>query len=219
MPATITIDDRRSGRPVTLHVGRDGFDALAALNLDDVRLPALLISVAAGDDRLLTRFVEATWNGLNAGTVGLMARAVNCAADRPRARWDLAAHESASAPFGEPIDNAFLTDEFCQAVGHQPPPAEFPRPVRSSIPALLLTGSLDATNPVENQRDVARSLTNTVPIEVEHAAHEALPVPAVQDAVVDFFRGVDVRERRLSAPRPRFVTITEALQDRPRPER
>lgn len=211
-PAAVTINDRRSGRPLTLRVAREGFDALAALNLDDARLPALLISVAAGDDRLLARFVEAAWNGLNAGTVGLMARAVNCAADRPRARWDLAAGERAAAPFGEPIDNAFLTDEFCRAVGDRPPPAEFPRPVRSAIPALLLTGGLDATNPIENQRDVARGLTNSVAIEVEHAAHEALPVPGVQDAVVDFFRGVDVRGRRLSAPRPRFVTIAEALR-------
>lgn len=99
-PAAITIDDRRSGKPVTLQVGREGFDAIASLNLDDARLPALLVSVAAGDDRLLSRFVQAAWNGLNAGTVDLMARAVNCAADRPRARWDVAARESASAPFG-----------------------------------------------------------------------------------------------------------------------
>jgi hypothetical protein len=48
----------------------------------------------------------------------LMGRAVNCAADRPAARWALARRESGAAPFGMPIDNAALTDDFCRAVVH-----------------------------------------------------------------------------------------------------
>jgi pimeloyl-ACP methyl ester carboxylesterase len=215
MPAAVTISDLRSRGQVTLQVSRDGFDAIAALNLDDARLPALLVSVAAGDDRVLARFVETAWNGLNSGTVGLMARAVNCGADRPQRRWDLAARESESAPFGEPIDNLFLTDDFCRAVGYEAAPVEFPSSVRSTTPFLMLTGALDATYPVENARDVARGLTNAELFEIENGVHEALPVPAVQDAVVDFFRGLDVRGRHLSAPRPRYSTIVEALQATP----
>ncbi len=52
--------------------------------------------------------------------------------------------------------------------------ASFPHPVRSSIPVLMLTGTLDATNPIENARDVARGLPNAVVLEIENAAHEAL---------------------------------------------
>jgi hypothetical protein len=76
---------------------------------------------------------------------------------------------------------------------------------------LILTGALDATNPIENAGDVARGLANAEMIEIENAAHEALPVPAVQDAVVDFFTGVDLRGRRISAPKLKFATIAEAL--------
>jgi hypothetical protein len=86
VPVTVTIADRRTGRPRDVIVGSDGFDALVGLNLDDARLAALLVSVAAKDDRVLARFAEAAWNGLAGGTVGLMARAVNCAADRPDSR-------------------------------------------------------------------------------------------------------------------------------------
>lgn len=214
-PVAVLINDRRSGQPVTLRIGRKGFDAIVALNLDDARLPALLVSVAAGDDRVLSRFLETAWNGLQGGTVGLMARAVNCAADRPEARWKIAARESESAPFGTPIDNAFLTDDFCRALGYESPPVEFHGPVRSSIPALLLTGTLDATNPVENARDVAQNLPNAVVLDVENAAHEALPVPAVQDVVMDFLRGADVHERRITTSLPHFATIAEALQASP----
>ena len=213
-PAAVTITDGRSGKPITLQIGREGFDAIVALNLDDARLPALLVSAAAGDERILTRFVETAWNGLNGGMVGLMARAVNCAADRPEARWKVAAMESESAPFGTPIDNAFLTDDFCRAVGYDTPSVEFPGPVRSSIPVLLLTGTLDAANPIENARDVARDLTNAIVLDVENAAHEALPAPAVQDVIVSFLHGADVRGRRITASTPHFATIAEALRRR-----
>jgi hypothetical protein len=214
-PAAVMVNDRRGGQPLKLLVGREGFDAIVALNLDDVRLPALLVSVAAGDDGVLTRFVESAWNGLGGGTVGLMARAVNCAADRPDARWALVARESATAPFGVPIDNAFLTAGYCQAVGYDKPPVEFPAPVGNAKPVLMVTGALDASNPIENAREVARGFSNAVVLEVENAAHEALPVPAVQDVLVEFLKGSDVRGRRLAAAPPHFASIAEALQPPP----
>lgn len=216
-PPMVSVTDRRSGQPVRFQISRAGFDAIVGMNLDDRRLPALLVSVAGGDDRVLTRFAEAAWNGLGGGTVGLLARAVNCAADRPDSRWRIIARESDTAPFGPPIDNEFLTNNFCRAVGYDAPPVEFVGPVISSVPALLLTGTLDASNPVENARDVARGLANAVLLDVENAAHEALPVPAVQDVVVDFLRGGNVRGRRLVAEPPHFATIEEALK--PGPER
>jgi pimeloyl-ACP methyl ester carboxylesterase len=208
--ASVTITDRRTGRQFPVRVGRDGLDAIVALNLDDARLPALLVSVAANDDRVLTRFAEAAWNGLSAGTVGLMARAVNCAADRPDSRWEAVRSDSASAPFGSPIDNEFLTLEFCRAAGYTAVPVEFHDAVRSQVPLLLLTGSLDATNPLENAVEVARGFPNAATLEVTNAAHEALPAPAVQSVVVDWFRGADIRERRLAVPPPRYLPVEEA---------
>lgn len=214
-PAAVKFTDRRAGQPLNVSIGREGFDAIVGLSIDDGRLPALLVSVAAGDDRVLAQFVEAAWNNLGAGTVGLMARAVNCAADRPKSRWEIVARESRTAPFGSPFDNELLTNEFCRAVGYNTPPVEFVRPISSSTPTLLLTGALDATNPVENARDVARGLANAVLLEVENAAHEALPAQAVQDVVLDFLRGADVRGRRIVATAPHFATVEEALKPRP----
>ncbi|HEX6315991.1 MAG TPA: alpha/beta fold hydrolase [Gemmatimonadaceae bacterium] len=209
-PATVTIADRRTGQHLSLQIGRDGFDAIASLNLDDVRLPALLISVAANDDRVLARFVESVWNGFAGGTVGLMARAVNCAADRPASRLAVVQAEAAAAPFGVPIDNEFLTDEFCEAVGYTVAPVEFAEAVTGHFPVLMLTGNLDATNPVENAVDVARGLANAVLLNVENGAHEMLPIPVVQDAIVDWFRGADVNGRQIAAVRPRFASIEAA---------
>jgi pimeloyl-ACP methyl ester carboxylesterase len=211
-PATLTISNRRTGGQSTVSLGRDGLDALVALSLDDRRLPALLVSVAAGDVRLLTRFAEDAWNGFAAGTVGLMPRAVNCAADRPATRWATVRRESKRSLIGMPIDNAFLTDDFCRAVGYRSPPREFGKLLVSAVPALLLTGTLDATNPAENAAEVARYLSNAVRLDVENAAHEALTIPSVQDVVVDFFSGKDVRGRRVRADSPHFLTLDESLK-------
>ena len=215
-PSTVTVNDQRTGKPIALNVGREGFDALVALNMDDMRLPAFIVSVANGDDRVLTRFVESAWNGLNTSPVQLMARSVNCSSDRPAARWSLAAAESATAPFGSPIDNAFLTKRFCIAVGYPGTAKEFARNLRSAIPSLLITGALDATNPVENARDIGVGLTNSTLLEIGNVAHEALPVAAVQDVVVEFLRGADVRNRQIAGARPHYLTVTEAISPPPR---
>ncbi|HEY0672457.1 MAG TPA: alpha/beta fold hydrolase, partial [Longimicrobiales bacterium] len=209
-PATVSITDRSTGKEINISIGREGLDALVALNLDDLRIPALLFSVAAKDDRVLTRFADAVWNGMARGTAGLMARAVNCAADRPDTRWRMVMAESVQAPFGAPIDNEFLTNVFCRRVGYVAPPVEFARPVISTAPLLLLTGDLDATNPIENAREVARGFSNVVSLEVANAAHELLPLSAVQDVVIDWFRETDVSGRRVVAPLPRFSSIENA---------
>lgn len=215
-PATVTVNDQKSGQPLQLKVGREGFDAIVALNLDDLRTAALILSVANGDDRILARFVDSAWNGLNTSPVQLMARSVNCSADRPESRWAIAKAESAEAPFGSPIDNAFLTKRFCIAAGFAGNASEFARPLRSGVPSLLITGALDATNPLENANDVANGLTSATLIEVANVAHEALPVAAVQDVIVEFLRGGDVRNRQISGSRPHYLTIPEALLPPPR---
>jgi pimeloyl-ACP methyl ester carboxylesterase len=209
-PTAVTVGSPGTGM-TTFDVGRDGLDALVALNLDNPRLPALLASTAVADDRLLARFVDAAVASLTTSPVGLMARAVNCAADRSAERWAAAARDAETAPFGMPIDNAFLTDEFCAAIGASPRRAEFAGAVRSSVPVLLITGTLDATNPAENARAIAATLPNATLLDVENAAHEALPVPAVQDVVVDFLRGEDVGGRSLTSAVPVFPTVDEAL--------
>ena len=111
-----------------------------------------------------------------------------------------------------PVDNAFLTADFCQAIGYDAPAVEFSEAVRSAVPVLMLTGELDATNPLDNARETARGLENACVLEVANVAHEALPVSVVQDVVVDFLKGADVRGRHLAAPRPHFPTVEEALQ-------
>ncbi len=215
-PMTLTITDRRTNQPREIVVGRDGFDAIVGVSIDDPRLPALLVSVADNDDRVLELFAEAAWNGLGSANVGLMPRVVNCAADRPAERWQQVRAESATAPFGNYLDNEFLEQDFCATLGYTTQPAEFAGPLPGDVPVLMLTGGLDATNPIENAQEVAARLPNAVSLEVANGVHELLPITAVQEVIADWFRGADIRGRTVVAPRPRFASVEEALAAPPR---
>ena len=54
---------------------------------------------------------------------------------------------------------------------------------------MLITGTLDAINPVHNAREVARTLRNATVIAVDGAQHEALTIDVVQRAVLAFLGG------------------------------
>jgi len=209
-PARTSVIDRKTQRSVDLPVGWEGFSALVALHLDDTRLSALLIATATGDDTVLTRFAEAAYNSFGSSPTDLMARAVMCAAGvgGPAVQ---PASEGASV-FDEPIDNEFLREPFCSSLGCDGLRPEFSAPVRSAIPALFVTGSLDFTTPRANADRVRSGFRNGVVLEVENCAHETLVVPAVQQAVVTFLGGRPLPGDKVVAAAPKFLSVAEAKQ-------
>jgi pimeloyl-ACP methyl ester carboxylesterase len=208
-PAVVSIADRQNQRPVSLAVGWEGFTALLALHLDDPRLPALLVTVAAGDDSVLARMAEADYNALGSAPTGLMARAVSCASGHG-AQSESAPGVDAGTVFGEPIDNEFLREPFCKSMGCDDTPVDFQTSVRSDAPALFITGSLDCTTPSSSVAAIRPGFSNAATLEVENAGHETLPIPVVQDAVVSFFRDGKIAGSHGTAEPPGVTSIAEA---------
>ena len=69
------------------------------------------------------------------------------------------------------------------------------------IPALFISGSLDSNTPPYQAEQVRWGFPNSVHLIVENAGHEStLPLREVQQAMVDFLKGVDVTARRIVAP-------------------
>ena len=128
------------------------------------------------------------------------------------ARRSMVVAESRSTGYLPPIDNQFVSNEFCKSIGAGRAGPEFRKPVSSAVPTLLLTGTLDATNPKANADDVARSLRGAINKDIVHAAHEALTHTAVQDVIVDFLKGIDVRGRSVVVTTPRYRSMEEILK-------
>jgi len=102
-------------------------------------------------------------------------RAINCAADRRPARRARVHEEATQALLGEPVENLFLADAYCAALGFENARPEFERPVWSSVPTLFITGSLDSNTPAMNAEEVRRGLPHSAHLEVELGGHETLP--------------------------------------------
>lgn len=205
-PAVIQVADQRNQRLTTVAVDWEGFGSLVALHLDDARLPALLAATASGDDSVLIRLAEGDYNGLGNSPTGLMARVVSCASGVGRR----ASAADSSGLFGDPIDNEFLSQSFCDSIGCSDARTEFPRAVRSKVPALFITGSLDCTTPLSGAVEVRSGFSTSASVEVENAGHETLTIPAVQEAVATFLRSGSATSSHLTTAPPRFVPVAEA---------
>ncbi|MGH9778606.1 MAG: alpha/beta fold hydrolase [Candidatus Acidiferrales bacterium] len=211
-PLSLTVNDRRAGAPVSLSVGPTALQAVLQSAASDGRarpaLPAMLYALSQGDDSLLAPHVERLYNSFRAGTSS-MSVAMDCSSGWSAERQARARREARQALLGD-VMNFRLRADICQVVGNPDLGAEFRSPVWSTVPALFLSGSLDAGSPPFQSEEVRWGFANSVHIIVENAGHESLPADDVQAVVVDFFKGEDISGRRVTFPPPRFLSLEQA---------
>jgi pimeloyl-ACP methyl ester carboxylesterase len=214
--APIIVDIKATdGRALQAPIDRDGLSAIISERLGDARMPALVATLEAGDVSVLRLWVEGLYNSLSVGP--LMAPAVTCSQPPSPARVARVDAESASSVFGASFDNLSVSPDVCSALGGAPAKAvpHLARPL--DRPALFITGTFDDRTPRANVSVLQREFTNPTILTVENGRHELLPVPAVREAVVAFFHGLDVRDRVIAVDAPRFLSIEDARQPIRRP--
>lgn len=206
-PITLTIADEQK-RPVEIRVGRIGLEWLLRLDMNDARsysrIPALLYTIDRGDYSLFTRRMEAQYNGFRGRSP--MANAIDCSAGWSQERLAQARREAPHALFR--YVNVQWESDLCKPV---------PQPrsrLVSTVPALFISGTLDTNTPPFHAEEVRFGFPNSVHLVIDNSGHEMLPSTEVQSVVVDFFKGVDVSQRKVAFPRPKFLTIEEAKQAR-----
>jgi pimeloyl-ACP methyl ester carboxylesterase len=215
--APVVMDVRTpSGGTASVWVGKEGMQAVISKHVSNPRLPALIATLERGDARILTPFVTAMYDQIAGGGGSLMGPAIECSSLPSAGRVDAVDTASKRTLFGPLFDNVVVTPAFCAAIGFAAPERSPDARVASGGAALIIEGTLDDRTG-GNAAAIARSLAGSVTLLVENGAHELLPVPQVQHAVVDFLAGQDVRTRTLSADLPRFLSIEAALKPLRRP--
>lgn len=210
LPIRVSVTRQATKEPVELRVGREGLQMVLVQNIDSPRLPALVVSLERGDTRVLARVLEPFYNGLSRRGSSLMARAVNCAAGASPERRAQAAAEAEWALLGLPFDDVMLSSAYCSVFGDQELPAATRRPFASDVPTLFVSGRLDSQTPPANAEDVRYGFPQGTHLVIDGARHEMLVFPAVQEAIVDFFRGQDVAGRRLAVEPEPFLGVEDA---------
>jgi pimeloyl-ACP methyl ester carboxylesterase len=100
--------------------------------------------------------------------------------------------------------------EICQAWGVPDLGAAFRSPVKSRVPTLFISGTLDARTPVSNADEVRQGFPESAHLIIEGAAHSDdlfLSSPQIQQVMLEFMKGQKLSTTRITLPPPRFSTI------------
>jgi len=213
--ASLEVTDVKAKKKVRLRVGPFGFQAVLGRDLSDGfaarAVPAMVATLARGDSLLFAQRVERLYNDAGWG-LSLAAIAADCASGGSPERIARATEEGRTALLGGGR-NLLLGPAFCDLVGIPETPdlgAAARTPLSSETPALFITGEYDAVTPPAQAEEVRRGFPNGVVLVAENGWHETLSAPPVRDAVVEFFRGADVRGRRILLEPARFLSVEEA---------
>lgn len=212
--ATVRITDSRANRPVDLTIGKFGLQLILIIDLGDASdipiIPALLYTIDKRDYSILSRFVERRYNQFSAGVpvmMGVMDSSSGATRDRiaqikREARNTLLGNVMNFLDVGDIFGNPDLGDEYRSAI-------------RTSVPTLFISGTLDNNTPPFQADEVRKFFKNSVHLTVENAGHEQMLVnPRVQQAMVDYFSGRDVSNQTIALPPLRFLPIPESKATR-----
>lgn len=173
------------------------------------RLPAVVAAMSAGDFGELAR-VTASWRSSPAPPASMFA--MRCASGASTDRIARIDSERLRVTLDETLD--FAEDLVCRAWGVPRLPDDFRAPVRSSVPTLFVSGSLDGDTPQTNAGEVLKGFTNGRHLLVEGAAHSLLAFDdrGARAALCDFLVDGHVGRDRVQLPplafeplRPRTV--------------
>lgn len=202
--------------PVTLDVAGPGgverkivigaFDLqwLTAQALGDPRalatLPIAYREMAAGDFSRIGPLALASRTQWRLGSA--MKYMMDLASGASPQRLDRIRYESRAALLGNAMN--FPTIDLQSTWPVADLGAEYRKPVRSAVPALILVGDLDARTPIENAREIAAGLPRSKVVVLENGAHQfdLFGDSALQLLLRDF-----LRDRAIGVDRVRLPAI------------
>ncbi|MFL6276349.1 MAG: alpha/beta fold hydrolase [Blastocatellia bacterium] len=208
-PATIRITDRRSNRAVAVQVGKFGLQLILMIDLGDTSdlpiFPALLYTLDKGDYSILAGFVEKRYNQLNAG-IPVMMEVMDAASGATRERRAQISREAQHSL----LDNVMNFLDVGEVFGKPDLGDEYRSAIRTGVPTLFISGSLDNNTPPGQADEVRKRFKSSAHIIVKNAGHEDMLInPQVQQAIADYFGGRDISRVKIALPALRFLPIPD----------
>ena len=210
-PVTVTITDRRTNKPVDVKVGKLGLQFLIMRDLGDASdlpvFPAWFHTMDKGDYSILKRFVERRYNQFGSGT-NVMSLVMDLSSGASKARKKQIKKEAKTALLGDIVNFPF--SEMGDVLGNPDLGDEYRSPIKTDIPTLFISGTLDNNTQPFQADEVRKTFKNSTHIVIENAGHESMMTDGkVQQAMVDFLRGQDVSNVKISLPALKFVPLPE----------
>ncbi len=158
-------------------------------------VPAFFLAMEEGDFTELARVADG-WRTASAPAATIFAQ--RCGSGASAERELRIVRERSSAALGDATD--FAEANVCRAWGIVPLPESFREPVRSTLPVLFVSGTLDGDTPESNAAEVSPGFPNGAQLRVEGAAHALLGCDdaSTRESIVRFLGGGKVGKTRIS---------------------
>ncbi|HKO56945.1 MAG TPA: alpha/beta hydrolase, partial [Thermoanaerobaculia bacterium] len=147
------------------------------------KLPALMHAAAGGDWAALAQQVAAHRRALSRDLAAGMYLSVVCTEDLPRVSPEEARRVTAGTAAGDYWYRSVAAA--CAVWPHVTAPA--PKPLRSDIPTLLVSGAFDPVTPPKYAEEVSRTLTRSRHVVVPNGSHSFSGMAGCIDVMMSAF--------------------------------
>ncbi len=190
-PASAEITDPQTKEKVTVVFGKTDVQFLVAQGLGDARtirsLPLAFYAMSKGDYKAMAGNVLSFRKGrIPSAMFGTM----DCASDGSKERYARIKKEEPGTILGNAI-NLMIADS-CPAWKVTDLGDAFRSPVKSQVPVLMISGTLDGRTPPVRAEDARKGFPNSTHLIIEGASHDNdlfLSTPKIADTMFAFMRG------------------------------
>ena len=205
-PETVEITDPQTKLKVKVIVNKFVMQYIVASNIGttlSARFPALFYRASKGD---FTNPAQ-VWLSQSRDEIGAaMSYMMDCASGQTAARRERIARE-AKGTLLEDLFN-FPFPDICTEWNAPDLGDEFRSPVKSDIPVLFISGTLDARTPISNAEEYRKGFSNSTHMIIEGAVHSDplfLSSPKIKEGMMEFLRGQPVTTTKIQGAPLKFV--------------
>jgi pimeloyl-ACP methyl ester carboxylesterase len=205
-PETVEITDQRTKLKVKVIVNKFVMQFIVANNIGTTvteRFPALFYRASKGD---FTNPAQVWLNQSRSEIGSAMSYMMDCASGQTAARRELIARE-AKGTLLEDVFN-FPFPDVCTEWNAPDLGDEFRAPLRSDVPVLFISGTLDARTPISNAEEYRKGFANSTHMIIEGAVHSDplfLSSPKIKEGMMEFLRGQPVTTTKITGAPLKFI--------------
>jgi len=205
-PETVDITDQRTKLKVKVVVNKFVMQYIVANNIGTTvtaRFPALFYRASKGD---FTNPAQVWLNQSRSEIGSAMSYMMDCASGQTAARRELIARE-AKGTLLEDIFN-FPFPDVCTEWNAPDLGDEFRAPLKSDVPVLFISGTLDARTPISNAEEYRKGFANSTHMIIEGAVHSDplfLSSPKIKEGMMEFLRGQPVTTTKIQGTPLKFI--------------
>ena len=208
-PVAVEVTDSRANQKVKVTINKFVIQILTAFAFGsgEAALPGVYYQMSKGDfSYAAQRWLGFTGTGQSIGSA--MAFMMDCYSGVSPERRKQIAQEAKTTLLGDVMDFPF--PGVCEAWTKSDLGAMFRSPVKTHIPALFISGTLDVRTPPSNAEEVRRGFRNSEHLIIEGAVHSDplfLSSPKIKDVMLEFMKGQKVSTTRITLEPLKFMPV------------